>query len=107
MDERDLGANILHQSGVASARHLKAAGVDVVVFERYKAAGGNWYYSLALSSDPILTYVGRMMRESPSSRDILQSNHLLQILWPSWKARPRLSEMWYRMEPLLIWTWKN
>ncbi len=34
-----IGAGV---SGVATARHLKAAGVDVVVFERYKAAGGNW-----------------------------------------------------------------
>ncbi|CZT00612.1 hypothetical protein WAI453_009246 [Rhynchosporium graminicola] len=36
-----IGAGV---SGVASARHLLAAGVDVVGFERYRAAGGNWTY---------------------------------------------------------------
>ncbi|KAL2061864.1 hypothetical protein VTL71DRAFT_7242 [Oculimacula yallundae] len=36
-----IGAGV---SGVASAKHLKAAGADVVVFERYRAAGGNWTY---------------------------------------------------------------
>lgn len=35
-----IGAGI---SGVASALHLKAAGLDVTVFERASRAGGVWY----------------------------------------------------------------
>lgn len=34
-----IGAGV---SGVASAKYLKASGLDVVVFERSKQAGGNW-----------------------------------------------------------------
>jgi cation diffusion facilitator CzcD-associated flavoprotein CzcO len=30
-------------SGVATAAHLRAAGVDVTVFERSPVAGGVWY----------------------------------------------------------------
>lgn len=36
-----IGAGV---SGVSSARYLKASGLDVVVFERSKQAGGNWLY---------------------------------------------------------------
>ncbi|KAJ5894837.1 hypothetical protein N7495_006528 [Penicillium taxi] len=36
-----IGAGI---SGVVSAGHLLAAGLEVTVFERSKAAGGNWLY---------------------------------------------------------------
>jgi len=30
-------------SGVATAAHLRAAGIDVVVFERASVSGGVWY----------------------------------------------------------------
>jgi MFS transporter, ACS family, pantothenate transporter len=35
-----IGAGI---SGVVTAGHLLAAGIDVVVFERNEAPGGFWY----------------------------------------------------------------
>ncbi len=34
-----IGAGV---SGVVSAKHLKDSGLEVVVFERSKQAGGNW-----------------------------------------------------------------
>jgi len=34
-----IGAGV---SGVVSAKHLKESGIEVVVFERSKQAGGNW-----------------------------------------------------------------
>jgi NADPH-dependent glutamate synthase beta subunit-like oxidoreductase len=34
-----IGAGV---SGITSAKHLKAAGVDVVVYERSSTCGGNW-----------------------------------------------------------------
>ncbi|KAG0649154.1 Flavin-containing monooxygenase ustF2 [Hyphodiscus hymeniophilus] len=36
-----IGAGV---SGVTSAKHLKAAGVEVVVYERSSTSGGNWSY---------------------------------------------------------------
>ena len=30
-------------SGVTSAKHLREAGIEVVVFERSRQAGGNWF----------------------------------------------------------------
>ncbi|KAE9363774.1 FAD/NAD(P)-binding domain-containing protein [Stipitochalara longipes BDJ] len=36
-----IGAGV---SGVTSAKHLKGAGIEVVVFERSRQAGGNWVY---------------------------------------------------------------
>ncbi len=35
-----IGAGV---SGVAAAAHLKAAGLQVTLFERSKSAGGVWY----------------------------------------------------------------
>jgi cation diffusion facilitator CzcD-associated flavoprotein CzcO len=35
-----IGAGV---SGVTSAKHLKEAGIEVVVFERSRQAGGNWF----------------------------------------------------------------
>jgi cation diffusion facilitator CzcD-associated flavoprotein CzcO len=35
-----IGAGV---SGVTSAKHLKAAGVEVVIYERSSKCGGNWY----------------------------------------------------------------
>jgi cation diffusion facilitator CzcD-associated flavoprotein CzcO len=35
-----IGAGV---SGVATAAHLRAAGINVVVFERAGVAGGVWY----------------------------------------------------------------
>jgi len=35
-----IGAGV---SGVATAAHLRAASIDVVVFERASVAGGVWY----------------------------------------------------------------
>jgi cation diffusion facilitator CzcD-associated flavoprotein CzcO len=35
-----IGAGI---SGVATAAHLKNAGIEVTVFERNRASGGSWY----------------------------------------------------------------
>ena len=35
-----IGAGI---SGVATAAHLRNAGIEVTVFERNRAAGGSWY----------------------------------------------------------------
>jgi cation diffusion facilitator CzcD-associated flavoprotein CzcO len=35
-----IGAGV---SGLTSAKHLKAAGVEVVVYERSSKCGGNWY----------------------------------------------------------------
>ncbi len=35
-----IGAGV---SGVAAAAHLKAAGLQVTLFERTKSAGGVWY----------------------------------------------------------------
>ena len=37
-----IGAGV---SGVATAAHLRAAGINVVVFERASVAGGVWYDS--------------------------------------------------------------
>lgn len=34
-----IGAGV---SGVVNAKHLKESGLEVVVFERSKQAGGNW-----------------------------------------------------------------
>lgn len=34
-----IGAGI---SGVATAAHLKSAGIEVTVFERNRASGGSW-----------------------------------------------------------------
>jgi cation diffusion facilitator CzcD-associated flavoprotein CzcO len=34
-----IGAGV---SGAVSAKHLKESGIEVVVFERSKQAGGNW-----------------------------------------------------------------
>ncbi len=38
-----IGAGV---SGVVAAKYLKASGFEVVVYERAKAAGGNWYVNL-------------------------------------------------------------
>jgi cation diffusion facilitator CzcD-associated flavoprotein CzcO len=35
-----IGAGV---SGVTSAKHLREAGIEVVVFERSRQAGGNWF----------------------------------------------------------------
>lgn len=35
-------------SGVAAAAHLKAAGLEVTVFERSSVAGGVWYVIVKL-----------------------------------------------------------
>jgi cation diffusion facilitator CzcD-associated flavoprotein CzcO len=35
-------------SGVATAAHLKEAGLDVIVFERSSFAGGVWYVIYAI-----------------------------------------------------------
>jgi cation diffusion facilitator CzcD-associated flavoprotein CzcO len=35
-----IGAGV---SGLASARHLKAAGLEVVVYERSSVSGGVWF----------------------------------------------------------------
>ena len=35
-----IGAGV---SGVVSARHLRAAGLETTVYERSSAAGGVWY----------------------------------------------------------------
>ncbi|KAL5316596.1 hypothetical protein ACEPPN_015645 [Leptodophora sp. 'Broadleaf-Isolate-01'] len=68
-----IGAGV---SGVASARHLKAAGVDIVVFERYKAAGGNWTYDERKPIEPqypsikpsIADFVAELEGEAETSR---------------------------------------
>jgi cation diffusion facilitator CzcD-associated flavoprotein CzcO len=38
-----IGAGV---SGLASARHLKAAGLEVVVYERSSVSGGVWFVKL-------------------------------------------------------------
>jgi cation diffusion facilitator CzcD-associated flavoprotein CzcO len=40
-----IGAGV---SGLTSARHLKAAGLDVVVYERSSASGGIWFEEPAI-----------------------------------------------------------
>jgi len=35
-----IGAGV---SGVTSAKHLMEVGIEVVVFERSRQAGGNWF----------------------------------------------------------------
>jgi cation diffusion facilitator CzcD-associated flavoprotein CzcO len=47
-----IGAGI---SGVATAAHLKNAGLEVTVFERNHAAGGAWYLHMT-----------QMLEQSPS-----------------------------------------
>lgn len=44
-----IGAGV---SGVSAAAHLKAAGLEVTVFERTKTSGGVWYvlYIILLES---------------------------------------------------------
>lgn len=38
-----IGAGV---SGLASARHLKAVGLEVVIYERSSVSGGVWYVKL-------------------------------------------------------------
>jgi cation diffusion facilitator CzcD-associated flavoprotein CzcO len=49
-----IGAGV---SGVVAAVHLKAAGLEVAVFERYSVAGGVWCVRICLTetycTDPI------------------------------------------------------
>lgn len=44
-----IGAGV---SGLASAKHLKAAGLEVVIYERSSVSGGVWCVNLSQSSHP-------------------------------------------------------
>jgi cation diffusion facilitator CzcD-associated flavoprotein CzcO len=57
-----IGAGV---SGVVTAKHMKASGLDVVVFERSKQAGGNWSVGIRKSMwTHLLIREGCMMSES-------------------------------------------
>jgi cation diffusion facilitator CzcD-associated flavoprotein CzcO len=43
-----IGAGV---SGVTTAKHLKESGIEVVVFERSRQAGGNWSVCFACGGE--------------------------------------------------------
>lgn len=67
-----IGAGI---SGVVSAAHLLAAGIDVTVFERNHAAGGVWYALSTLSDSAFLTGGCRLYDERKPLEPVYPSVH--------------------------------
>jgi glycine/D-amino acid oxidase-like deaminating enzyme len=75
-----IGAGV---SGVTSAKHLKERGLEVVVFERSRQAGGNWSVCLwgrGEDGGVWLMVAGPLMSGNRLSRVILQLHHPLRIL---------------------------
>jgi cation diffusion facilitator CzcD-associated flavoprotein CzcO len=69
-----IGAGV---SGVTSAKYLKAAGVEVVVYERSSKSGGNWFVQVSSS---LLGFTdgngpGRTMSVSPQMQNTLLFCH--------------------------------
>ena len=78
-----IGAGV---SGLTSARHLKAAGLEVVVYERSSVSGGVWYVQLsspspAQSLTALRTYIERKPLEpkypslNPSEADFVANTN--------------------------------
>ncbi|EME48931.1 hypothetical protein DOTSEDRAFT_58212 [Dothistroma septosporum NZE10] len=65
-----IGAGV---SGVATAVHLKSAGIDVTVFERTAQAGGIWVFNEQTACDPAFPSTLPSTGDSPEFEDAVRS----------------------------------